>query len=104
MGNIWSFPALPYDTTLDAMKKLADRIAAITRAFREYAHPLDVNHQLEPEYLKAAADIPKLCMLVTASPFDASLHDAFGKLHGRNSFSINAEQRVRALRSGTLSE
>jgi L-alanine-DL-glutamate epimerase-like enolase superfamily enzyme len=105
MGNIWSFPALPYDTTLDAMKKLADRIAAITRAFREYAHPLDVNHQLEPEYLKATADvsrelklsvpIPKLCMLVTASPFDASLHDAFGKLHRVNSFSAAGKEFVR---------
>lgn len=105
MGNIWSFPALPYDTTLDAMKKLSDRIASITRAFREYAHPLDVNHQLEPEYLKAAADvsrelklsvpIPKLCMLVTASPFDASLYDAFGKLHGVNAFSVAGKQFVR---------
>ena len=105
MGNVWSFPELPYDTTLDAMKKLADRIAAITRSFREYAHPLDINHQLEPEYLKAAADvsrelkldmpIPKLCMLVTASPFDASLHDAFGRLHGLNSFSVAGKEFVR---------
>jgi L-alanine-DL-glutamate epimerase-like enolase superfamily enzyme len=105
MGNIWAFPALPYDTTLGAMKTLADRIASITRGFREYAHPLDVNHQLEPEYLKAAADVsrelklsapvPKLCMLVTASPFDASLHDAFGRLHGRNAFSVAGKEFVR---------
>ena len=100
-----AFPALPYDTTLNAMKTLAGRIASITRGFREYAHPLDVNHQLEPEYLKAAADvsrelklsvpIPKLCVLVTASPFDASLHDAFGRLHGRNAFSVAGKEFVR---------
>jgi L-alanine-DL-glutamate epimerase-like enolase superfamily enzyme len=105
MGNVWSFPSLPYDTTLGAMRKLADRIASITRDFREYAHPLDINHQLEPEYLKAAAEvsselklpvpIPKLCMLVTASPFDASLHDAFGKLHSVNSFSAAGKEFVR---------
>jgi len=107
MGNIWSFPApgLPYDTTLQAMKTLAERLAGITRSFREYAHPLDVNHQLEPEYLEAAADvsrelklplpIPKLCMLVTASPIDAALHDAFGKLHGRNSFTVVGKEFVR---------
>ena len=107
MGNVWSFPApgVSYDTTLQAMKTLAGRIAGITRNFREYAHPLDVNHQLESEYLKAAADvsrelrlplrIPKLCMLVTASPVDASLHDAFGKLHGRNSFSAAGKDFVR---------
>jgi len=33
-----------------------------------------------------AEPIPKLCTLVTASPFDAAFHDAFGKLHGRNCY------------------
>lgn len=51
---------------------------------------------LEPEYLKAAAQvsrglkleepIPKLCTLVTASAFDATLHDAFGKVHGSSCY------------------
>lgn len=106
MGNIWSFPApdIPYDTTLGAMKSLALKIAALTRDFREYAHPLDVNHVLEPEYLKAAAEttrelklsrpIPKLCTLVTASPVDAAIHDAFGRLHGRNSFTTSGKDFV----------
>ena len=107
LGNVWSFPApdIPYDTTLAAMKSLAQKIAHLTRDFREYAHPLDVNHALEPEYLKAAAEttremnlarpIPKLCTLVTASPVDAALHDAFGSLHGRNSFTACGKDFVR---------
>lgn len=107
MGNVWSFPSatIPYDTTLAAMKALALKIARITRNFSEYAHPLDVNHALEPEYLKAAAEtsremqlaeaIPKLCTLVTASPVDAAIHDAFGKLHGRNSFAVCGKDFVR---------
>ncbi len=107
MGNVWSFPApgVPYETTLQAMKTLAESVAKITRGFREYAHPLEVNHQLEPEYLKAAAQtsrnlkltspIPKLCTLVTASPIDAALHDAFGKLHNRNSFAAAGKEFVR---------
>src|SRR6185369_15935934 len=82
MGNVWAFPAtsIPYDTTLGAMKSLAGKIGRITSAFTEFAHPLDVNHALEPEYLKAAAEVsremtlaipvPKLCTLVTASPVD----------------------------------
>jgi len=51
---------------------------------------------LEPEFLKAAAEesqrlkldapIPKLCMLVTASAFDAAVHDAYGKAHGLNCY------------------
>ncbi len=50
LGNVWSFPApgVPYDTTLAAMKALALKIAALTRGFREYAHPLDVNYALDP--------------------------------------------------------
>jgi L-alanine-DL-glutamate epimerase-like enolase superfamily enzyme len=107
LGNVWSFPApqVPYDTTLGAMKALAERIAGITRSYREFAHPLDVNRELEPEYLKAAAEtsrqlnlpepIPKLCTLVTASPIDAALYDAFGKLHGRNSFAVAGREFVR---------
>jgi L-alanine-DL-glutamate epimerase-like enolase superfamily enzyme len=107
MGNVWSFPApgVPYETTLGAMKALARQIENITRGFTEFAHPLDVNHALEPEYLKAAADvsrelhlsvpIPKLCTLVTASPFDAALHDAFGRLHNRNAFSTCGSSFVR---------
>jgi L-alanine-DL-glutamate epimerase-like enolase superfamily enzyme len=99
MGNMWAFPskAMSYDTTLDAMKALAERIARITGDCREVGHPLDLNHVLEPAYLKAAADvssaraldepIPKLCTLVVASPFDAAIHDAFGKVHGRNVYA-----------------
>src|SRR5262249_45252153 len=30
--------------------------------------------------------IPKLAVLVTASAFDAAIHDAFGKLHGLNCY------------------
>ena len=98
MGNVWSFPSatMPYDRTLGAMKTLAESIAKLTRAYTDYAHPIDLNWDLEPAYLKAAAaisgemhldaPIPKLCVLVTASPFDAAIHDAYGKLHGRSVF------------------
>ena len=98
LGNIWSFPSrkMPYEATLGAMKVLAGRISKITGACKESGHPIDINWALEPEYLKAADEvsrelvlvepIPKLCTLVTASPFDAAVHDAFGKLHGRNCY------------------
>src|SRR5262249_56916912 len=58
--------------------------------------PIDVTWALEPAYHKAAAEvtrqlnlaqpIPTLCTLVVASPFDAALHDAFGKAHGLNCY------------------
>ncbi len=98
LANAWSFPSrtLSYDTTLAAMKSLADRIAALTGDYRTYGHPIELNWALEPEYLKAAEEvtkvsklpepIPKLCTLVTASAFDAAVHDAYGKLHGLNCY------------------
>jgi L-alanine-DL-glutamate epimerase-like enolase superfamily enzyme len=94
LGNIWSFPSrtLGYDQTLAAMKALIERVADITRRHREFGHPIDLTWALEPEYVKAAATvavsepIPVLCTLVCASPFDAALHDTFGKLHGLNCY------------------
>ena len=99
MGNLWAFPSptMPYERTLGAMQALASRIARIAGACTETGHPLDLAHLLEPAYLKAANEvssaerldepIPKLCTLVVASPFDAAIHDAFGKVHGRNVYA-----------------
>lgn len=98
LGNVWAFPSrvLDYNATLGAMRALAERIAKLTGDYREWGHPIEFNHQLEPGYLKAAAavtqelklaqPIPTLCTLVTASAFDAALHDAYGKALGLSSY------------------
>jgi L-alanine-DL-glutamate epimerase-like enolase superfamily enzyme len=98
LGNVWSFPSrlLSYDDTLGAMKALSARVARVTAGCTQFGHPIDLTWALEPEYHKAAAElsrelrlaeaVPPLCTLVTASPFDAALHDAFGKLHGLNCY------------------
>jgi L-alanine-DL-glutamate epimerase-like enolase superfamily enzyme len=94
LGNAWSFLSqqVTYDQSLEAMKQLAEKIRGITAGYDLAAHPIDINYELEPEYLKAATEvsralklaepIPKLCTQVTASAFDAALHDAFGKANG----------------------
>ncbi|MCC6418616.1 MAG: hypothetical protein IT429_10310 [Gemmataceae bacterium] len=94
LGNVWAFPSrvLTYDATLAAMKALAERVARLTESYREPGHPIDLTWALEPAYLRAADEIakqlglaepiPVLAALVCASPFDAALHDAFGKAHG----------------------
>jgi L-alanine-DL-glutamate epimerase-like enolase superfamily enzyme len=99
LGNAWAFPSptLSYDVTLGAMKELAERVARVVSQCQEVGHPLDLALVLEPEQLTATADvsrklkldqpIPKLCTLVVASPFDAALHDAFGKVHGRSAYA-----------------
>lgn len=107
LGNIWSFPSktMSYATTLGAMQALAEQIAEITRRYREFGHPIDINQALDPLYLKAASDvserlhltepIPKLCTLVTASAFDAAVHDAFGKAHGVNCYHTYGPEFMR---------
>src|SRR6516164_6223164 len=98
LGNVWSFPSkvLGYDQTLQAMKTLAERITKIAAGCPESGHPIDLAWKLEPVYLQAAEQvskqlhlpepIPILCVQVVASAFDASVHDAFGKLQGLNSY------------------
>lgn len=98
LGNIWSFPsrALSYDDTLGAMKAVAEQVARVYGECRDVGHPIDLYHTLEPEFFhaadvvtrerKLAEPVPKLCTLVVASPFDAAVHDAFGKAHGRNCY------------------
>ncbi|MBI3412334.1 MAG: mandelate racemase/muconate lactonizing enzyme family protein [Planctomycetes bacterium] len=99
LGNVWAFPSKPlgYDGTLAAMKALVEHIAQVTVSCKEVGHPIDLTWALEPEYrrvaravedeLKMHEKIPHLATLVCASPFDAALHDAFGKAHGLNSYS-----------------
>jgi L-alanine-DL-glutamate epimerase-like enolase superfamily enzyme len=98
LGNAWSFPSrrVSHSATLEAMKRLGQRIAKLTASHPEYGHPIDLNYALQPLYLQAAEEVgremnlaepvPRLCTEVTASAFDAAVHDAFGKLHGVNCY------------------
>ena len=89
-----AFPGVPHDTSLGAMVALAGELRRHAAACDEAGHPIDLFRVLEPAFLTAAtetsrarqltAPIPKLCTLVVASPFDAAIHDAFGKVHGRS--------------------
>jgi len=94
LGNVWAFPSktLPYDATLGAMKTLAAVVANIYSSCKETGHPIDISMLLDQSIYDAAARIPiaepmpRLAALVTASPFDAALHDGFGRIHEINSY------------------
>jgi L-alanine-DL-glutamate epimerase-like enolase superfamily enzyme len=96
LGNAWAFPAASQEAGLGAMVALAGDLRTLTAACDEAGHPIDLFRALEPQYLRAAATlsatrplpvpIPKLCTLVVASPFDAALHDAYGKAFGLTSY------------------
>ncbi|MCX7825419.1 MAG: hypothetical protein N2689_07660 [Verrucomicrobiae bacterium] len=108
LGTVWSFPSktIPEPTRLEAMKTLAEKIAALLRDCDLCAHPVELSHALEPEALKLAAatrrslklaePIPKLCTLVVFSAFDAALHDAYGKVHGRHVYDCYGAEWMNA--------
>jgi L-alanine-DL-glutamate epimerase-like enolase superfamily enzyme len=99
LGNVWAFPPryVPFDQSLEAMKRLSGLLVQTTRECNVCAHPVDLSEVLEPEFMRMAAElseemqlatpIPKLCTLVTASPIDAAIHDGFGVANGINSFN-----------------
>lgn len=96
LGQTWSFPSkiVPAMETLRAMERLAGRIADWLPTADSCAHPIELSHEFEPEFFRAAAEttrelslaapIPRLCALVVASPFDAAMHDAYGRVHNRH--------------------
>jgi L-alanine-DL-glutamate epimerase-like enolase superfamily enzyme len=97
LGNAWAFPAVPHDVSIGAMIALASELESVSRACDAWGHPIDLFRALEPQYLAAAAAlsrgrnlpvaVPKLCTLVVASPFDAALHDAYGKAFDVSSYA-----------------
>ena len=98
LGNVWSFPSktLSYDQTLAAMQNLAKEIRRITADCQEFGHPVELNNLLEPAWLKVAGtSVPKLAALVTGSPFDAAVHDAYGKLYGRSTYHCYTREFLR---------
>lgn len=106
VGNAWAWPSqrLPGETTLEAMVALGRRLVARATECRDYAHPLEITHQLGQTY-QAVADevaremtlaepIPRLAQLVAASPLEAAIHDAYGKALGQNSYNLLGKEFV----------
>jgi L-alanine-DL-glutamate epimerase-like enolase superfamily enzyme len=78
------------------MKELVTAFWETVEEFTEFGHPVELGHALEPLFLahigpvgqelNLGEPIPVLAALVAASPFDAAIHDAYGKVHGLNCF------------------
>ncbi|MEZ6047348.1 MAG: enolase C-terminal domain-like protein [Planctomycetaceae bacterium] len=104
LGNIWAWPtdkAEP-NKTLEVMKKFGEEVVNLANSYTPFGHPLEISYQLSAEYyhlgrtlpgkMGVDAEMPELAQLVAASPFDAALHDAYGRVHGKNSFdTLSAE-------------
>ena len=100
LGNVWAWPSTvagPSETQ-NVMLALAEELVRQANDDRQFGHPLEITHRLAASHAETSrrvADragspepIPKLAQLVAASPLEAAIHDAFGKIIGRNSFDL----------------
>ena len=99
VGNIWAWPSntTSADQALEAMTILGKNLASGTNDYQEMGHPLEITHDLAAGY-QSAADVitkemgiegmPRLAQLVSASPLEAAIHDAYGKTLGENSYNL----------------
>jgi L-alanine-DL-glutamate epimerase-like enolase superfamily enzyme len=94
LSNVWAFRSdrLTDPQTMHAMTQLAERCRRLCAEHGEFGDPIELGVALEAQFLAVATDvshelnladpIPPLATLVTGSPFDAAIHDAYGKAHG----------------------
>jgi L-alanine-DL-glutamate epimerase-like enolase superfamily enzyme len=100
VGNAWGWPSreLSSDDTLQAMRALGQRLVDAAPQCALAGHPLDITHALAGDYaaharavqsqLGQAECMPRLAQLVCASPLEAAIYDAFGKMLGKNVYNL----------------
>ena len=100
MGNIWAWHGGVTDPkmTLEVMIEFAESLVQCANDFREFGHPLELVHDFAKGYASLAEKLekkhalqeqmPRLAQLVAASPWEASVFDAFGKMLGQNAYNL----------------
>jgi L-alanine-DL-glutamate epimerase-like enolase superfamily enzyme len=106
IGNVWAWPSstVTPPQSLAAMKQFAEKCQALVLDEKSTGHPLDVTHAWAGRYASLAEEVvrqqdllesmPILAQLVAASPFEAALHDAFGRVHDANSYDLLSREWV----------
>jgi len=105
MGNIWAWPGGKTDPadTLDTMIRFGKEVVREAENFREFGHPLELTYDFAKRYEtfaysrnvmadSAPEPMPKLAQLVAASPFEAAMFDAYGKMLGENAYNLLSEE------------
>lgn len=100
LGNVWAWPSgsLAPTDTLAAMRAMGTAFVEETQANNEYGHPLELTrpwHTLRQsvadsivKQLNLSEPIPRLAQMVAASPVEAALFDAFGRILNANSYDL----------------
>jgi len=99
VGHIWAWPSgtVEPDQAEKAMMDFAERALKLLDLISEPGHPIDLVYYVSAEYahlgktvsesMKLAEPVPPLAQLVAASPIDAALHDAYGRVNEVNSYN-----------------
>lgn len=116
MGNVWAWPSqsVPADQTLAGMVRLGQRLVEAADGHSQYGHPIELTHTLATHYASAARSVefelglaeemPRLAQLVAASPLEAAIHDAYGKVLEQNSYLLLGSEYCNADLSEYLTE
>ncbi|MDR0871762.1 MAG: mandelate racemase/muconate lactonizing enzyme family protein [Planctomycetaceae bacterium] len=99
VGNIWAWAAGKTDpqTSLDTMLRFGKKVTETANGYKEYGHPLELTYQFAEQYAPLAETViagaeaepmPKLAQLVSASPFEAAVFDAYGRVHNENAYNL----------------
>ncbi len=128
LASVWAWPSAvagPTETQ-NAMLALAEELVRQANDDRPCGHPLEITRRLAASHAETSRRlaagtlsgtlysgsgsaglpeaIPPLAQLVAASPLEAAIHDAFGKIHGRNSFDLLGPEWVDADLAAYLDE
>lgn len=97
LSHLWAWPG--------GVPTLAEKDAAMRTATSAFcrtlfgsstvAHPVDLFLDAATSFDSIAGSMPRLAMLNCASPADAALHDAFGRLHGLNVYETYGPKFMR---------
>lgn len=108
VGNVWGWPSnvCTAEETLTAMTRMGEHLVSRVAEYQGWGHPLEITVDWADFYDDAAEEtvremrspepMPKLARLVVASPFEAAIHDAYGKVFGRNSYDLLGREFVNA--------
>lgn len=99
LGSVWAWPSVRVEPEVasEIVRRLTSRIARRAMQNHPPAHPLVLVRNLHAGYADEAAAtvrefeiseaVPPLAILLAASPIDAAIHDAFGRVNEVNSFN-----------------
>ncbi len=90
-GWAWPSKVVEHSQREKTMKEVTEKLCQLFTSYKEFGHPVQVFFNLEEEFkkinkkvyerLNLREEMPFLGVLLSASPIDAAIHDAFGKVN-----------------------